>query len=251
MIKQVENLILEAGELIKALLKEDIEISNKSAKDWVTNIDTTVEQFLVKGIKTLDPQANFLTEEQTVAFDGLENLWIIDPIDGTTNLIHQRKDFAISVARYNRSQPEFGFVYDVMANQLYFAQHGKAATLNGAIIQSNLDSQSLNNGLLFGDIHRPTLFTSGYTKVIETIATFRFKGSAALEVVDVARGHGAAYVFPGINIWDIAAALIILQSMGGTWYFDHTIEGLPLKNEKSILLACANTAIRDELITYL
>ena len=237
MIKEVEKLIIEAGVLIKKLLQDDMQIQSKSDKDWVTNIDTTIEKFLVDGIKAIDASANFLTEEHTVEFEGKENLWIIDPIDGTTNLIHQQKDFAISVARYNITEPEFGFVYDVMANNLYFAK--------------SLEHTTLNNGLLFGDIHRPNLFTTGYDQVISSIATFRFKGSAALEVVDVAQGLGAAYVFPSINIWDVAAAFIILKAAGGTWYFDNTIEGIPLKNEKSVILACANEAIRDELISYL
>lgn len=251
MIAEVEKLIIEAGVLIKKLLQDDMQIQSKSDKDWVTNIDTTVEKFLVDGIKAIDASANFLTEEHTVEFEGKDNLWIIDPIDGTTNLIHQQKDFAISVARYNNTEPEFGFVYDVMANNLYFAKTGSTAFINGVPFTNSLDTIALNNGLLFGDIHRPNLFTTGYDQVINTIATFRFKGSAALEVIDVAQGLGAAYVFPSINIWDVAAAFIILKAAGGTWYFDNTIEGIPLKNEKSVILACANEAVRDELISYL
>lgn len=253
MIHQIETIVKKAGILVRELLEEDLEIKNKSARDWVTNIDVTVEKFLIDNILKVLPEANFLAEENTHHTKGFNHLFIIDPIDGTTNLIHQKQNFAISVAYYHQNQPQFGFVYDVMGDKLYKGVTNGKAYLNGIPFtpSPNRNNSSLENNLIFGDIYRKDLFKKPYEEIKNYIAAHRFLGSCAIEICEVAFEKAHAYVFPKISIWDGAAALIILKCTGGTWYFNHEIEGYPLNDHKSVMLACLNDSVLQELLQWL
>jgi len=253
MINKIEDIIKDAGILAQSLLTDDLEIHNKSAQDWVTNIDITIEKFLVENILKVMPEANFLAEENTHNIKGSDHLFIIDPIDGTTNLIHQKQNFAISVAYYHQSQPQYGFVFDVMGDKLYKGISGDRAYLNGVPFSPNKNrrNEPLKNGLLFGDIYRKDLFKKPYDDIKSYIAAHRFLGSCAIEICEVAFEKAHAYVFPKITIWDGAAALIILKCTGGTWYFDNEIEGYPLNDKKSIMIACLNDSVLQELLQWI
>lgn len=250
-IVYTQELLYLAGENIKEMLQEDLTITAKSEKDWVTNIDKTTEEFLVTKLRNEFPESNFLTEEDTVATKGKNHLWIIDPIDGTTNLINQKKNFAISVGYYEDGEPRFGIIYDVIYDQMYVGIKDEGAFVNGAKVKNLNPNKTLDNTILFGDIYRPNFFKEDHKIMKERIATHRFLGSAALEICGVGLGHAGAYVFPKVSIWDIAAAVTFLKCVGGTWYFANEIEGFPLEDNKHLILACANENIQNELLTWL
>ena len=97
-----EKLVYETGALIRNMMASSLEIDTKSsANDFVTNVDKAAEQFLVEGILDAYPNQDFLTEEKTIERQESDDLWIIDPIDGTLNFIYQRRNFAISIAYYH------------------------------------------------------------------------------------------------------------------------------------------------------
>lgn len=252
MIAFIEQLILEAGELIQTLIQEELHIKSKDTHDWVTNIDYQVEAFLVNGIVKAYPDANFLTEEDTIQTQDLNNLFIIDPIDGTTNLIHQKQHFAISLAYYNNNEPLFGFVYDVMAQRLFKGIKGEGAYLNNTPYQinPNRDALRIEQGLIFGDLSKEGLFKKPLPEIKNKIATHRFLGSAAIEVCEVAFEMGHAYVFPKITLWDVAAAFIILKEAGGSWYFGDTIEGYPLDKNHYYVIAATNKNVLENILSW-
>ncbi len=106
-----KNLVLELGVYIRSILDNQLEITSKSSKhDFVTNVDKEVERRIIQSITSKYENQDFITEEKTVKTQGLRQVWIIDPIDGTMNFIVQKKNFAISIAYYEDSNPLFGLV---------------------------------------------------------------------------------------------------------------------------------------------
>ncbi|MDE8193391.1 inositol monophosphatase family protein [Erysipelothrix rhusiopathiae] len=242
------NLVREAGERIKDMMKEDINISLKSSRsDFVTNVDKQTEVFLVSGIKEAYSNQNFLTEEKTVETMGQDHLWIIDPIDGTTNFIYQKQNFSISVGYYHKGAPVFGIVYDVMADEMFVGIVGEGAYLNNIKLPMLDQSILLKDSIVSGDVYRPGLFSLTPEELKPLFITHRFLGSGALEVCHIAAVRWQSYVFPSLKVWDFAAAVIILQCVGGTYHFGDLEDGLYFDNEPRVFIAASNQNIKESL----
>ena len=135
-----------------------ISIETKAnSSDFVTNVDKSTEVFLVEGIKAAFADQDFLTEEDTTPRVDSDELWIIDPIDGTTNFIYQKKNFAISIAYYHREKPVFGIVYDVMADKMFLGITGKGSYLNGEKLK-RLIKANFKESILYGDLYSLSMF---------------------------------------------------------------------------------------------
>lgn len=246
-----KKLVLDAGSLIKDLMKSSLSVEEKTSKsDLVTNVDKACERFLVTGIQKEYQNQSFLTEENTVARDMGDDMWIIDPIDGTTNFIYQKENFSISVAYFYKKQPVFGIVYDVMKDEMYWGHVDLGAFVNESKCDLLDPTTLLSDALLTGDVYRPGLFRLSPNEMKPKFLTHRFLGSGALETAHVSSGKFHAYVFPQITIWDVAAAMILLKCVGGTWVFGDTHDGFAFDDTKRLFIGASNQLIKNELLGY-
>ncbi|GAB7389072.1 inositol-1-monophosphatase [Bacillaceae bacterium] len=213
----------EAGTWSLRRMKENVGIRCKTSHaDLVTEVDTEVEKLVTKHILHRFPDHGILGEEGTFSGDpaAYETLWIIDPIDGTTNFVHQRLNYVVSIAVYHRGEGMIGVVYDPSRDELFFAVKGQGAFLNGERLRLP-DSLSLREALLCtGMFWSPRARQAGMTKLIEALAPecrgIRVLGSAALELAYVAAGRLSGYFSLALNPWDVAAGALIVQEAGGT-----------------------------------
>ncbi|MCM3616417.1 inositol monophosphatase family protein [Sutcliffiella horikoshii] len=211
----------EAGERIRESFSTELMIHSKtSPDDLVTNIDKETEKFFIERIREIYPDHQILGEEGFG--DELDNLdgtvWIIDPIDGTMNFIHQQRNFAISVAVYEDGVGKIGLIYDVVHDELYHAAAGEGAYLNDtklpALEEVSVDQSIIAlNATWITENKRidPTIFAPLVKKVRGT----RSYGSAALEMAYVATGRIDAYFSMRLSPWDFAAGLILVNELGG------------------------------------
>jgi|AGTN01.2.fsa_nt_gi Archaeal fructose-1,6-bisphosphatase and related enzymes of inositol monophosphatase family len=217
---EVQKLARLTGEYLKteqaALKKKDIEL--KGARNYVTYIDKEAENRLVEGLKKVLPEAGFLTEEATVAFEQKEYTWIIDPLDGTTNFVHGDSPYSVSIALMKGKEIILGVVFDPVLDQMYSASETGIAFMNESPLQVS-NQATLENGYIgFGIPY--SLDTKGEQILKNAMkqfrkCSFRIKGSAALEICYVAAGISDTYFHSGLSPWDVAAGTFILQCAGG------------------------------------
>lgn len=195
------------------------EIEDKSRNSLVSYVDKTAEEKLVSGLKELIPNAVFLTEEETVEQKSGDFQWIIDPLDGTTNFLHQLPCFSISVALRHKEETILGIVYEVNMKECFYAWKEGGAYLNGRKIEvtktNNLKDALISTGFPYYDYDR----VKSYLKVLEyfmqsTRGIRRF-GSAAVDLVYVACGRFDAFFEYSLNPWDVAAGAFIVREAGG------------------------------------
>ncbi|WP_404819877.1 inositol monophosphatase family protein [Lactiplantibacillus garii] len=185
-----------------------------SRRDLVTNVDHSNEDFLVQRIRQLDPRAHVLAEEgrgdQVTSMAG--HVWIVDPIDGTMNFVHQRNHFAIMVGYYVDGQPTLGYIYDVMANKLYAGGPAVGVTLNGQPLAAPVDLD-LADGL-FG-ASAPLLIHDRFNmqRVIAASLGARILGSAGVQISQVLAGELVGYL-SYLRPWDFAAGRVLAETLG-------------------------------------
>ncbi len=249
--ESVEKIVLEAGELIKKRIKEGMSIEEKdnNRSDLVTNVDFEVERFLVERISAEFPEDSFLTEEKTVSLGDSDNVWIIDPIDGTMNFIYTLRDFAISVGFYVKGVGKLGIVYDVMADELIVGEANGGVTLNGKKL-APIKKESLEQSIV--DVNIQTMIRLKEQGIAEidrlspNILAFRDLGSAVPRIVHVALNRVHVYIADDVHIWDIAAPMVILEELGGT----HNFVGkeLPYHSDNLLFIAANNEAVKTEIL---
>ena len=246
----IEKIVLEAGDLIRQRITEDMEVNEKdnNRSDLVTNVDFEVERFLVEKISKEFPEDSFLTEEKTVSLEDADNVWIIDPIDGTMNFIYALRDFAISIAPYVKGVGMLGVVYDVMADELVIAQKDKGATLNGKKL-NKVKPESLKQSIV--DISLRTIRNSKIKGIADfsdlpvEVLSHRNLGSAAIRITHIGLNRVHAYVSDRLSIWDIAAGIIILEELGGTHNFIN--KDLIYNSDSFYFMGVNNTDVYKEI----
>ncbi len=218
--KDVHKIIMKAGMMILKESRSRMSIRTKSSeRDLVTQIDWNVEMFLKEKLQKLLPDSSFLAEETEAEIKDAEKLWIIDPIDGTTNLVHGFPFLAISIALQIEGELKLGFVYNPFMNEFYESEKGQGSLLNGKSIRVSA-TQTLSRSLL------ATGFAYNFANAEENNIRYfehfhrrchgiRRPGSAALDICYVARG-----VFDGfwewyLNPWDVAAGILLVTEAGG------------------------------------
>ncbi|WP_245805852.1 inositol monophosphatase family protein [Bacillus alkalicellulosilyticus] len=236
--KHAISWVKEAGTLLKKSLTKELKVEWKSnPDDLVTEMDRAIEAFLVSKISSQYPTHSILGEEGTN--EGLQSeentIWIIDPIDGTTNFVHQQFNFAISVAVFSKGKGEIGLIYDVMSDELFHVNRGQGAFLNEDKLNS-LEKVEIEKAII--SLNARWLFeTNAYREQLTDIAVavrgVRAYGSAALELAYVAAGRVDGYISMYLAPWDFAAGLVLLDEVGGI-YTNINGEPLPLLNKNSI-----------------
>ncbi|MBC1377248.1 inositol monophosphatase family protein [Listeria innocua] len=209
--------IMEAAAKIKQSFKETLDIDIKSGRnDLVTNMDKETEAFFVKQIKEHFPNHRLFGEEgmsdDVTDLNGI--VWILDPIDGTLNFVEQQRDFAISLAIYQDGVGRLAYIYDVARDELYFAEKGKGATVNGKQIPKIDKDMDLQDALLIANLSVTRKFPTMW-EAVKASRGLRLHGAASLEYMDVATGRAGAYLSANLAPWDIAAGKIIVEELGG------------------------------------
>lgn len=213
--------VMEAADKIRDSFHKTLNIQTKSnPNDLVTNIDKEIEQFFINKIRKTFPNHRILGEEgfgdQVSNLDGV--VWIIDPIDGTMNFIHQQRNFAISLAVYENGIGKIGLIYDVAHGELYHAIISKGAFMNDtrlpALSMSTVKESiiALNATWLMAN-HR--IDHNLLIPLAREARGTRSYGTAALELVFVATGRVDAYISMRLSPWDVAAGAIIIEELGG------------------------------------
>lgn len=211
----------EAGERIKKSFTAPLDIQAKSnPNDLVTNIDKATEKFFIEKIKHQFPTHRILGEEgfgdKLSDLEGI--IWIIDPIDGTTNFIHQHRNFAISIGIYENGIGKIGLIYDVINNELFHAIKGEGAFLNGKPLV-NLDKARVSEAVIGLNaswvIANRRIDPTILRELVRDVRGTRSYGSAAIEIASVVCGRLDAYLNLRLSPWDIAAGLVLLEEVGG------------------------------------
>lgn len=213
--------VKEAGTNIRASFETTLNIETKTnANDLVTNIDKDTEKYFVKQIKEVFPEHRIFGEEgMGNTIQDLKGIvWIIDPIDGTVNFIHQQRNFAISLAIYEDGVGKVGIIYDVVHDELYHAIKGEGAYLNENKLEP-LNEVSVEKAIvsmnaswvLKNDIIDPAVLAN----LVNDVRGTRSYGSAAIEMAYVATGRIDAYITMRLAPWDYAAGAILIEEAGG------------------------------------
>ncbi|PTE69785.1 inositol monophosphatase [Staphylococcus devriesei] len=214
-----KGLVLEAGNNVRTMMKDELNIETKSnPNDLVTNVDKATENYIYDAILRNYPDHQVIGEEghghHIENIDGV--VWVVDPIDGTLNFVHQKENFAISIGIYRDGQPYAGLVYDVMKDVLYHAKVGEGAFENKHPLQ-HIEDTVLKQSLIGINPNWVTKPKIGpiFSEIVNQSRSCRAYGSAALEIISVAKGQLATYMTPRLQPWDFAGGLIILDEVGG------------------------------------
>lgn len=248
------DLIKQAGEYIRLQIDESYRIERKTGKgDLVTEIDRAVEQLIVDRIRETYPDHHIIGEEgiSTEPDDLSGTVWFVDPIDGTLNFIHQKRMFAISVAVMIDGIVEYGFVYDVMADELFVARRGVGTTLNGRKLPM-LQEHHVRDAFLSMNA---TWVTPNQQIAPEVLAPIvrdsigtRAHGAASLELAWLAAGRVDGYITMRNMPWDYAAGKLLVEEVGGRVV---SLYGEPLRyNGKTSVLAGSETFVKDVVKHY-
>ena len=194
-------------------------IETKGTHDFVTYVDKTSEKRIVKGLKPLVPGAGFLVEEKTVDLINNDYIWIIDPLDGTTNYIHGFDPYAVSIALSFRNEIILGVVYVVSTEECFYAWKGSKAYLNGNEIhvskRKKVSDSLIATGFPYYDFKRIHPFMKTLEYFFQKSHGIRRLGSAATDMVYVACGRFEAFYEYSLSPWDVAAGAIIVERAGG------------------------------------
>jgi myo-inositol-1(or 4)-monophosphatase len=196
----------------------DISIDIKGKNDFVTEVDRQAEHIVIETIKNSYPNHAFLGEESGKSGDS-EYLWIIDPLDGTTNFLHGIPHFAVSIALEHKGRLDQAVIYDPVKQELFTASQGKGAQLNNKKIrvstQKTLEGALLATGFPFGDAPELDKFIESFKALFPKIAGIRRPGVASLDLAYVACGRFDGFWEYNLKPWDIAAGALIVQEAGG------------------------------------
>ncbi|MFD2115382.1 inositol monophosphatase family protein [Paenibacillus yanchengensis] len=226
------NCAAKAGEWIATKLGNYAQLEQKSSsQDLVTEVDKGSERLIRKLIATHFPTHAFLGEEGVTAgaaaaieaLDAVkdqEYVWIVDPIDGTTNFVHGFPFFCVSIALAHHGEVIVGVVYDPIKDELFVAEKGKGAYVHGKLMQVSKEAD-LNNSLIATGFPADTTHAlprnmKGLQHLIPQVRNVRVAGSAALHLAYVAAGRLSGFWEIGLNSWDMAAGVLLVKESGGT-----------------------------------
>ena len=203
MIKAVEkaskSIIRDFGEV------EKLQVSKKGPRDFVTKTDRHVEKILIEELSNTKKNYSFITEETgTIKNKDKENIWIIDPIDGTTNFLHGIPHFAICIAHQSKNEILSGLIFDPIKDEMFFAEKDKGAFLNNQRLR--VSKKNSLDDCLFSSNHEGLKFSN---------LNMRCSGSAALDLAYVASGRLDGFFQNKINLWDVAAGALLIKEAGG------------------------------------
>ena len=229
------NIMIKASEKASRVLIRDfgelekLQVSNKGPSDFVTNADLKTEKIIIEELKKAKPNYSILSEEKGIEINKDKKTWIVDPIDGTVNFLHGIPHFAISIALKDENEIVAGLIYDPIKNEMFYAEKN-----NGAFFNNQRIRVSKKN------ILSECLFVTGGKIDFNYEFSYRKSGSAALDLAYVAAGRYDGYFQKDLNIWDIAAGILILKEAGGL------INDVDISKLKEIKIIASNPNINTK-----
>ncbi len=222
LIQAAMPLVKEVGAFIRGELAQfdQKHTDIKSQNQLVSYVDLTAEKRLVQGLQDLTPEAGFVTEEKTVERNRhTELVWIVDPLDGTTNFIHALPVFSISVGLMLNGKLAGGIVYEINRDELFYAWEGGPAYMNGKEIHvtptDKLENSLLATGFPYYDFEQMNEYLELLKTFMKGSRGLRRLGSAAVDLAYVACGRFDAFFEYSLAAWDVAAGAFIVQQAGG------------------------------------
>lgn len=218
---EIEKIAREAGSFIrKEVTRFDTsKVEIKGLNNFVSYVDKSAEQIIIKRLTGLLPDAGFQAEEGTLKTDGKRYMWVIDPLDGTTNFIHGCPPFAVSIGLKEYGEEIAGVVYEITANEMFTGWKDGGAWLNGNRIHvspvTKLSESLIATGFPYSDFSRIDKYIELFRWFLGNSHGVRRLGSAAADIVYIACGRFEGFYEYGLYPWDIAAATIILREAGG------------------------------------
>ncbi len=235
------NVMIKASEKASKILIRDfgeiekLQVSKKGPADFVTNSDLKTEKIIIEELKKARPNYSIISEENGIENNkDKNNTWIVDPIDGTLNFLHGVPHFAISIALKSKNEIIAGLVFDPIKNEMFYAEKN-----NGAFFNNQRIRVSKKNNM------SECLFVTGGKIINELDFTYRKTGSAALDMAYVASGRYDGYFQNNLNIWDIAAGIILIKEAGGI------INDIDISINRNIKIIASSTEINRELLEKL
>ena len=250
--KKTRGWLKEAGKNIVHSFTTVLDIQSKSnANDLVTNMDRETEQFFITKIKESFPGHRIMGEEGFG--DKLQDtagvIWLVDPIDGTMNFVHQQRNFMISIGIYENGEGRLGYIYDVVHEELYYAKAGEGAYWNGERLK-RLQPVPVSQAVVA--LNASWLVSNSYMDPSESLIPLvnavrgtRSYGSAALEFAYVAADRLDAYITMRLSPWDFAAGKIIVEELGGKVT---TLDGEPLSILTGSTVIVSKPGLHDEIM---
>ena len=209
-----------AGDLIQRSSQnlDNIHIDQKGRNDYASEVDRMAEHEIIKVIRTAFPDHAILAEESG-EHQGNDYVWVIDPLDGTTNFLHGFPQYAVSIALKNKNKLELGVIYDPLRDELFTAERGGGAMLNNRKIRvakhNSMRGALIGTGFPFKKQENLEPYLNMFRAVTQDTAGIRRAGAAALDLAYVDCGRLDAYWETGVSEWDIAAGVLLVQEAGG------------------------------------
>ena len=233
--KASKGLIRDFGEL------EQLQVSIKGPSDFVTNADTKAEKIIIDELTKSRKNYSILSEESgSKENKDIDNVWIIDPIDGTINFLHGVPHFAISIALKSNNEIVSGLIYDPIKDEMFYAEKNNGAYFNNKRIRVSKRKKIEDCLFASGEIDNENIKQKTNAKL-----KTRKSGSAALDMAYVAAGRYDGYYQKNLNLWDIAAGIIIVKEAGGI------VNDLDLKQNNNINIIASSSSINEKLVKNL
>ena len=227
--KASKTVIRDFGEV------ENLQVSKKGPYDFVTKTDKHVEKILIEELSKTKKNYSFLSEEVgKINNKDKENIWIIDPIDGTTNFLHGIPHFAICIAHQSNKEIVSGLIFDPIKDEMYYSEKNKGAFLNNQRLRVS-KKNSLDD----------CLFSSNHEGVKFSNLNMRYSGCAALDLAYVACGRLDGFFHNKINLWDIAAGTLMIEEAGGI------VNDLSKYNTNNIDIRASSEVINQKMLENL
>ena len=228
--KASKNLIRDFGEI------EKLQVSIKGPSDFGSSADIKAEKIIIEELSKAKKNYSIISEENGSKINqDINNIWIIDPIDGTTNFLHGIPHFAISIALKTNNEIVSGLIYDPIKDEMFYAEKNNGAFFNNHRIR--VSNKKEINSCLFA--------TGGQDDNKKIGLNIRRTGSAALDMAYVASGRYDGYFQKNLNLWDIAAGLILVKEAGGI------VNEIDISQNKNIKITAASSAINDKMLKKL
>lgn len=196
-----------------------LQIDKKGKNDYASEVDRQAENEIIRIIKKAYPNHGFLAEESGYQQSDSDYIWVIDPLDGTTNFLHGFPQFAVSIALMHKGILEVGVVYDPQRDELFTAERGGGAMLNNRRIrvtkQISLTGSLLGTGFPFKKQQHFDAYLEMFRALFVDSAGIRRAGAAALDLAYVAAGRLDGFWEIGLHEWDMAAGILLIKEAGG------------------------------------
>jgi len=235
------NIMIKAAEKASKLLIRDfgevekLQVSKKGPRDFVTKTDKRVENIIIEELSKTKKNYSFLSEEiGKIKNKDEENIWIIDPIDGTTNFLHGIPHFAICIALQSKKEIVSGLVFDPIKDEMFFAEKNKGSYLNNQRLR--VSKKNILDDCLFSSNHEGVKFSN---------LNMRYTGCSALDLAYVAAGRLDGFFHNNIYLWDVAAGSLMVGEAGGV------INDVFKFNNNTIKIRASNDAINDKMLREL